>query len=176
MVYPTIESYHDDSYALQVLGEILSGSKESPLYKVIVEEKKLAPSIYAGSSPSEIAGEFAVVVRANAETDLDSVKAAIELGLSRFETKGFKDVELTRIKAKIETDLYNSVETVLNKSYQLASYNEFAGDPGYITTEANLTRAVTREDVIRVYNQYIKNKYYVTVSYTHLTLPTICSV
>ena len=165
MVYPTIEAYHDDSYALQVLGEILSGSKESPLYKVIVEEKQLAPSIYAGSNPSELTGEFALVVRANAETDLDSVKVAIELGLSRFETKGFKDVELTRIKAKIETDLYNSVETVLNKSYQLASYNEFAGDPGYITTEANLTRAVTREDVVRVYNQYIKNKYYVMTSF-----------
>ena len=85
--------------------------------------------------------------------------------MSRIETEGFEDVALTRIKAKIETDLYNNVETVLNKSYQLATYNEFAGDPGYITTEANLTRAVTRGDVVRVYNQYIKNKYYVMTSF-----------
>ncbi|MGB1308776.1 MAG: M16 family metallopeptidase [Oceanihabitans sp.] len=40
MVIPTIEEYHKDVYALQVLGQLLSGSKNAPLYQVVVEEKK----------------------------------------------------------------------------------------------------------------------------------------
>ncbi|MCB0281674.1 MAG: insulinase family protein [Calditrichaeota bacterium] len=165
MVFPAVESYHADSYALQVLAEILSGSKSAPLYQVIVEEKKWAPSVSASSDANELAGEFIIRVRANAGVDLDSVKSAVETGLSRFEQKGFEDVELTRIKAKIETDLYNSVETVLDKTFQLAIYNEFAGDPGYISKEARLTQQVTREDVIHVYEKYIKGKNFVMTSF-----------
>src|SRR5687767_3633357 len=45
MVFPTVENYHKDMYALDILGELLSGSRKSPLYKIIVEEKKLAPGV-----------------------------------------------------------------------------------------------------------------------------------
>jgi len=58
MVIPTVEEYNKDVYPLQVLGQLLSGSKSSPLYQVIVEEKKLAPSVSSYQSSSEIAGEF----------------------------------------------------------------------------------------------------------------------
>ena len=48
MTFPTVEEYSKDSYALTFLARILSGSKKSPLYKVLVEEKKLAPSSSGG--------------------------------------------------------------------------------------------------------------------------------
>ena len=45
MVYPSVEDYNNDMYALEVLGQLLSGSKKAPLYRKIVEEKKLAPKL-----------------------------------------------------------------------------------------------------------------------------------
>ncbi|TYB76319.1 M16 family metallopeptidase [Bizionia myxarmorum] len=164
MVFPSVEEYHKDSYALQILGQLLSGSKNSPLYQVVVEEQKLAPNIGAYQSNSELAGEFIFRVRANAETDLNAVKQAIDSGLSRFEENGVNERDLKRIKAELETNLYQGISTVLNKAFQLGQDNEFTGDPSYITKTAKLTNAVTAADVMRVYNQYIKNKNYVMTS------------
>lgn len=164
MVFPTVENYNKDSYALELLGELLSGSRKSPLYEVIVQEKKLAPGASSGQSSSELAGEFVFRVRANAGTSLDDVKLAMEEGLKRFETKGFTDSELQRVKAEQETGLYQGISTVLSKASTLASDNEFKGDPAYVLKAAELTQAVTRQDIMRVYNQYIKGKNYIMTS------------
>ncbi|RSK38614.1 M16 family metallopeptidase [Mangrovimonas spongiae] len=164
IVIPTVEEYHKDTYALQILGNLLSGSKKAPLYQVLVEEEKLTPNVSTYQSSSELAGEFVFRVRANAGVNLDSVKRAINEGLTRFEENGVSPKDLKRIKAELETSLYRGVSTVLNKAFQLAQDNEFNGDPSYITQTAKLTQAVTPEDVMRVYNKYIKNANYVMTS------------
>ena len=164
MVVPTIEEYHKDVYPLQVLGQLLSGSKSAPLYQVVVEEKKLAPNISSYQSSNEIAGEFIFRARANAGMDLDDLKAAIDEGLQRFENNGVNKNDLKRIKAALETELYQGISTVLNKAFQLVQDNEFNGDPSYITQASKLTEAVTAQDVMRVYNKYIKGQNYVLTS------------
>lgn len=164
MVFPSVQNLHPDTYALDVLGELLSGSRKSPLYKVIVEEKKLAPGVMSGQSSNELAGEFQFRVRANAGVNLGDVKAALDEGLARFEKDGFTDAELESIKAQLETSLYQTIATVLGKAFTLSQDNEFAGDPAFIVTSAERTMAVTRADVMRVYNQYIKGKNYVMTS------------
>lgn len=164
MVYPTVEDYNKDMYALQILGQLLSGSKKSPLYQTVVEESNLAPRISTYQSSSELAGEFVVRVRANSGTDLDSVHFAIQKGFERFEESGVSEDDLKRIKAELETQLYQGVSTVLNKAFQLVQDNEFNGDPGYLKKTAELTNEVTSEDIMRVYNKYIKDQHYIMTS------------
>ncbi|WP_298247149.1 pitrilysin family protein [uncultured Christiangramia sp.] len=164
MVYPTVEDYDEDMYALQILGQLLSGSKKSPLYQTVVEESKFAPRISTYQSSSELAGEFVVRVRANAGIDLDSVQKAVKNGFKRFEEDGVSEDDLKRIKAELETQLYQGISTVLNKAFQLVQDNEFNGDPGYLTKTAKLTNRVTSEDVMRVYNKYIKDQHYIMTS------------
>lgn len=164
MVYPTVEAYNEDEFVLEVLGQLLSGSKKSPLYRTVVEEGKLAPSVSSYNSSNELAGEFVFRVRANEGVALDEVKAAIEAGLTDFETNGFTDTQLQRIKAELETQLYYGVATVLNKAFQLVQDNEFGKDPGFITKRSKIYQDISREDVMRVYNQYIKGKNYVMTS------------
>jgi zinc protease len=164
IVYPTVQTYHNDVYALQILAELLSGSRKSPLYQIVVEEKKQAPEVSTFQDSHELAGEFVFRIRANADTDLDSVKRSVEDALKRFETKPFSDSELQRIKAEQETALYQGIATVLNKAFTLAEDNEFIGNPAYILEEAKRTQAVTREDILRVYHQYIKGKNYIMTS------------
>ena len=164
IVFPTVENYHPDTYALNILSELLSGSRKSPLYKTIVEEKKLASAVSCAQTSDELAGEFEFRVRANAGVDLDSVNAAIKKGLLWFDKEGFTDSELQRVKAKQETSLYTGIATVLDKAFTLAQDNEFIGDPGYSVKAAALTQAVTRDDILRVYDQYIKGKNFLMTS------------
>ncbi|WP_274476563.1 M16 family metallopeptidase [Mangrovimonas aestuarii] len=164
IVIPTVEEYNKDVYALQILGQLLSGSKKAPLYNVIVEEQKLAPNVSSYQNSSELAGEFIFSVRANESTDLDDVKKAIDEGLTRFESQGVSEQDLKRIKAELETQLYQGVSTVLKKAFKLVKDNEFKGDAGYISETARLTNNVTVDDVMDVYNRYVKNKNYLMTS------------
>lgn len=164
MVFPSIEEYNNDVYALEILGQLLSGSKKAPLYTKIVEEQKLAPNVAAYQSSSEIAGEFIIRVRANEGVSLNEVKNAVMNGLNDFEENGFTDNELQRIKAEQETQLYYGVATVLNKAFQLVQDNEFGNDPGFITKRAEFIQNVSRDDIMRVYNTYLKNKNYLMTS------------
>ncbi|MEO6732998.1 MAG: insulinase family protein, partial [Ferruginibacter sp.] len=165
MVFPAVEQSHKDNFALNVLAELLSGSKTSPLYKIIVENKKLAPGAAAYLNSKELAGEFFIKIRANADTKLNDVKAAVDEALNLFDKAPFQDKELLPIKAKLETNLYQNIEDILDKAQRLGRDNEFKGDPGYISKEAAMLQAVTKEDVIRVFNKYIKNKPYLVTSF-----------
>lgn len=165
LTFPTVENLNEDSYPLDFLGQILAGSKQAPLYKVIVEEKKLAPRVQVFQNSSELAGTMTFWIRANAGVDLDEVKAAVEEGLARFEQDGISETDVERIKAELETDFYNQFTSVLNKAFQLANYNEYAGDPGYASVEAERMQAVTKDDIQAVYDKYIKGKPYVMTSF-----------
>jgi zinc protease len=165
MVWPTVEQYNDDAYALSFLGQLLSRGKKAPMYKVLVEEKELTSRVGVYNSAQEIAGEFHISVTANSGKNLADVEAAIFESFAKFEEEGITDADVERLKAGEETDFYNGISSILGKSFQLARYNMSAGDPGYITQDIENIKAVTKEDVIRVYNTYIKDKPFVLTSF-----------
>jgi zinc protease len=132
---------------------------------VFVEEKKLAPSVSGYQSSLEMTGEFRIRIRTFPDVDLDDVKAAIFKTFEKFETESFTDQDVERIKAGIETQFYSGLASILYKSFQLASYNEYAGSPGFLTEDLEKTKAVMKKDIIRVYEKYIKDKPYVMTSF-----------
>jgi zinc protease len=165
MVWPAVEQYSKDAYALDFLGEILSQGKKAPLYRVLVKDKKLTSQPYAFNSPGEIAGKFRISVTANSGVDLDSIEAGINEAFTLFEEEGVTERDIERIKAGLETDFYNGISSVLGKSFQLARYDVFKNDPGFITQDVENIKAVTKEDVMRVYNEYIKGKNFILTSF-----------
>ncbi len=165
MIFPTVQQYSDDAYALDVMAELLADGKKAPLYKIVVEEQKLAPSVSAYQNSSEIAGSFKVRIRAFPDKNLTDVEKAIQTSFVRFEKDKFSAADLDRIKAKIETNFYNGISSILSKSFQLALYNEYAGSPDFITKDISKLLAVSSDDIWRVYNKYIKGKNYVLTSF-----------
>lgn len=155
LTYPTVEQFHPDQWALDALGQILSDGKRAPLYQSVVEEQKLAPEVSAYHNSSELAGTFTISVRANKEVDLDSVKAVIDQTLQSFDKEGFDIKDLDRIKAGLETDFYNGLSSVLSKAFQLAIYNEFAGDPSFYKTDIENIKSLTKDDIMRVFRKYL---------------------
>lgn len=165
LTWPGVEQYHPDSYPLQILTQLLADGKTAPLYEVLVEEKELTSGVSMFSGNSELAGEISLRVRAYPDTDLNDVSTAIGESFTRFEENGFTERDLERVKAGIETNFYNGLTSVLGKAFQLAQYNIFAGDPGYINQDIQYTLDVTMDDVERVYNEYIKDNHYVATSF-----------
>ncbi len=165
MVWPTVEQYTKDAYALDFLADVLSDGKKAPLYKVLVKDKKLTSRTRAFNNSMEIAGKFRISITANDGKSLAEVEKGIFEAFKKFEEEGVKESDIERIKAGLETGFYNGISSVLGKSFQLAQYNVFAGDPAFITEDIENIKAITKEDVLRVYNKYIKDKPYVITSF-----------
>ncbi len=165
MAWVTVEGYHPDSYPLGVLAQYLSDGKKAPLYKVLVEDRKVTSNVNMYNRNAELAGQMHLSVRAFADKDLDEAAKAIHKAFAKFEEEGISEKDLARIRAGLETQFYNSLSSVLGKGAQLAQSNIFTGDPGFIEKDINNTLAVTTADVMRVYNKYIRNKNYVATSF-----------
>jgi zinc protease len=165
MVWPVPENFSDDSYPLEFLARILADGKRSPMYKVLVKEKQLTSRVNVYNSLSELAGEFTLSVTANEGRSLKEIEDAIQEAFARFESEGFTDRDVERIKAQKEKGFYQDLNGVLNKSLQLAFYNTYLNDPGYIEKDIEKIKAVSSEDIIRVYNRYIKDRPNVVTSF-----------
>ena len=72
---------------------------------------------------------------------------------------------MQRIKAGQETEFYQGIASILDKSRALGRYEEFAGGHEFIHQDIANMMAVTRADVMDVYNRYIKGKNAIITSF-----------
>ena len=165
LTWPSVYEYHPDSYALEVLASYLSKGKKAPLYKTLVEDKKLTDEVELSQYNSEIAGQYILNVVAFDKTELNAVMTGINEAFKNFESQGISQQDLDRIKAGQETAFYNGLSSVLGKGFQLAQYEIFAGNPDFINQDVKNILAVTKEDVMRVYKKHIKDKHFIATSF-----------
>ena len=165
MLWPTVPEYHPDSYALDVLAALLTDGKRAPLNEVLIDEEQLTSAVSGFTLPNELAGEFMLMVTAFESIDLDAVAAALEAGFARFEVNGISEEALSRVKIEQEVGFYSGLQNVLGKGISLAEYAIFADDPGFVDQDLANLQAVTAEDVMRVYETYIKDRPFIAASF-----------
>ncbi len=165
MAWPGVPEYDKDAYALSVLTNYLARGKKAPLNKVLIDQEQLTNRVSFYQNNAEIAGQLMLNVTAFSGSNLNDVAVAIDKAFKDFETHGISESDLNRIKAGQETDFYSGLSSVLGKGFQLAQYEIFAGDPDYINQDVKHILAVTSEDVMRVYQTYIKDKPYIATSF-----------
>ncbi len=165
MIWPVAEQYSDDAYALDFLSQVLGTGKKSPFYRVIVKDKKLAPRAGVYNRSQELSGQFTISINANEGVSLAAAEDAVFEAFKLFEEEGITERDLEKHKAGLETQFYNSISSVLSKSFQLAMYNEYTGSPDYIKQDIAKIKAVTIEDINRVYAKYIKDQPYLATSF-----------
>jgi len=165
MTYPAAENFSKDAYALDYLGELLSDGKKTPLYKVLVKDKKLTSNASAMNRAQELTGSFRISVTANPGVSLKDVEDAVFEAFDMFEKEGFTEEDLTRIKAKNETSFYGNFSSILVKAFVLGQYQMYKNDPEFYASDFEATQAVTMADIKRVYEKYIKGKNYISTSF-----------
>lgn len=164
VTYATVPSMDKDEPALTVLGEILASSKSSPLYNTFIKSQK-AVSANAYNYGRELAGQFEILVRANAGTKLSEIETMLNQSLADWEKAGgATDDDIKKYKINYQSSLYDGLATVQGKGKQLAAYQTYANNPNYLKTEMAAHLKVTKADVMRVYNTYIKGKFAVVLS------------
>ncbi len=173
IAWPGVEQYHSDSYALNILADYLGTGKRAPFNQVLIDEAQLTSEVTFTHIVKELSGEFYLQISASADGDLDDLPSAIQDGFTRFEENGISEADLNRIKAGLEVSFYDRMQSVLSKAIQLSEYNTFTGDPGFFSREIAGIQAVTPQDIMRVYETYIKNQHHVLTSFVPAGQPEL---
>ena len=113
---------------------------------------------------SELGGFLDFVALPFPGKTLDSTEVIIRNTLKEFEKKGVTDEDVQRFKAQNEAQVINSLASVQGKVSQLAAYQTYFNNPNYLTVELKQLRALTKADVQRVYDKYVKGKHAVILS------------
>ncbi len=165
LTYPAPEMYNKDAYALDILVRLLSEGKKAPIYKEVVDNAKLAPSVRMYNNSMELSGEITLSIRAFPGKSLNDVYSAIQKGMNDFEQTGVNEEDLQRIKNMNETSFYQGISSIMSKAFQIASANVFGGSPEKMEYEVKMMNAVTTDDVMRAYQTYLKGKPAVITSF-----------
>ena len=163
MVFPTIPHGHPDEMPLDALAEILGGGKNSLLYKNMVKNQK-AVQAQVFQQNTELGGEFTFIALPFPGKGLDSLETIVRNTLVEFEKRGVTDEDLQRFKAQTEAQRVNSLASVRGKVSQLAADQTFFNNPNFTVVEQRRLKALSKADVLRVYNQYLKGRHAVVLS------------
>jgi zinc protease len=126
---------HDAS--LEVLADILSGSKNSRLYKTLVFEKEYAQDVTAYQHSGKYGGIFMIIATAKPGIDLELIKDEIFKELKNIEANGVEDKELTRSKNGIKSGFIHSLQNIDSLANQLNYYSFYLNEPNSFNYDLN---------------------------------------
>jgi zinc protease len=155
VLWPTVGVKNDDRFALDVLAEILAGSRTARITKPLVYDEQSAATVTASQDTSEDVGDFSVTITPRPGHTLTNLEAAADAIVDRFKAEGPTAEEIQKAVAGLELSFIRGLESNLGKSFQLAEGAGYHGDPGAFQRDYQKTIAVTAEDVKRVANKYL---------------------
>lgn len=163
ITYPAVRDYHEDKAALQCLAQVLGQGRNSILFQQLTK-KQLALQASASAQLSELAGEFSFQIIPTPGKTLADMEKLFRASLDTFEARGVTDEDIAKFKGAIESQLINGLQSVSGKVSQLAQFQYLTGNPNKIADNLKMYTSLTKEDVMRAYNTYIKGKNAVVMS------------
>lgn len=148
--WPSPKHFAKGDAELDVLAQVLAGTKASRLTERLVFKEKLAQRVEAYQASGALESRFVVEVTARPGASLSTLEAHVAEELERLRTKDPTEAEVSRAKTGIETSLMTRLESLRERASLLNAYEEETGDPGYLSKDLARYRAVTPRDLREV--------------------------
>jgi zinc protease len=143
---------------LDILSNLLSGGKNSRLYKRLVYDMQIAQDVNAVQQSQALGSNYLIIVTARPGQSLDRIQAVIDEELDKLRATPPEAREMQRALNQIEANFYRGMERVGGfggKANQLNSYYKAAGTPDYFQKDLDRYRAVTANDIRAVVEKYL---------------------
>lgn len=154
--YKGIVSNTPDAFAMQVLDQALAGGQSSRLYQKLVKEKDLVTSVFGFLNEPRGVGYYQIGAIVAPGKKVEDVEAAINEEIARFQREPIADWELEKAKNSSRRSSIQALQSSIGIAIRLTHYAVYFNDPNLITTQFEKIGAVTKQDVQRVANKYLK--------------------
>jgi len=138
-----------DYYAVDMLGNLLSGGQSSRLYRSLVIEQELAMTVQAIPLGLEDPGLFIIFALPNMGVDVAELEAAIDAEVDKVRQEMISATELQKLYNQFETRKVGDNTTMGRLASNLANLYLIHGDANLINTEIDRYMAITKEDINR---------------------------
>lgn len=154
LAWPTDRAYCGDDAVLDILADLLSGSKNSRLYKSIVFEKELAQDVSAFHFSGLLAGHFMIVATAKKGKSINSIKEEIFREIEKLRIEGIVPYELEKTRNSIRSGFIFSLQNLDTMANQLNYYDFFLGEPNSFNFDLTRYNEVGNGDIKRIVDKY----------------------
>jgi len=157
-IYRTVPTGHKDTAALEIMASILGGGESSRLYRDLVADKETAMFALGAAIQFEQEGMVAIGAVLSPFSITDNTKKvmrSIDTHLEKIRTEPVSDEELLKGKNQLLSAAVTATQTAASKAGVLGAAAVLQNDLGAVNTRLDEIRAVTKEDIQRVANEYM---------------------
>lgn len=154
-VYNIPQGNTPDTYALQMLGAVLSGGRSARFYQHLVHDKQLALNAFAGAQVRRGPGLFNVVAIPRPGVKMEELENAINDEIEAVKKDGITQQELEKVRTQFLRQAIQTRGSVLFMANQIGTFTVFYNDPNLINTAYEKLAAVTADQVRQVAQKYL---------------------
>jgi zinc protease len=156
ITWPSVSIHSEDQQALDVLSDVLGGSRVARVTKALVYDKQSAAGVIVFQNPFENVGDFGVIVTPRPGHSLTEIESQVDSIVEQIKRDGPTQEELKRVKAGLQRSFLEGLQNNRGKQFRLAEDQMFFDDPSHsFTVDYAKRQAVTAADVKRVANKYL---------------------
>ena len=152
-------AYGKDDAALDILSDILSGSKNSRLYKNLVFEKEIAQDVSVFQYSGKLTGSFIIIATAKPGVHSGQLKEEIFRELNNIKENKVSDKELFKSKNGIKSSFIYSLQNIDSIADQLNSYNYFVNEPNYFARDLQRYEDTDADLISSCIERYLSKPY-----------------
>ncbi|WP_016950220.1 pitrilysin family protein [Anabaena sp. PCC 7108] len=155
LIYPVPDLTHPDIPRLGVIDYVLTGGKNSYLYKVLVESG-LATDVSARLVTLRQSGWYHVLVTTVANQELSKIDQVIKSAIANLAKTSVTPEQVENAKTQLIASVILNSRDITSQAMQLANDELTSGDYRYTERYLENVRKVKSADIIAVIDKYLK--------------------
>lgn len=153
---------HEDQVALSALSELLSSGKSSRLNELLIDQKRLANSVYAYNMELKDPGVYLFMAMCNPGVEATDVEKEILSVIEDIKNGKITQEELDKVKINTKADFIFSLESSTNVANLYGSYLVRGNMKPLFEYEENIEK-LKLEDIVAVAKKYLTKNNSTTV-------------
>ena len=157
--WQTQSAFSLDDAALDILSDLLTGSKNARLTRKLVYELEIAQDVNSMQFSGKYGGHIMIVATAKPGKSLNEIKKIIFDEISILAEENISLRELKRSKNVIKSNFIYSLQNIDTVADMLNLYNFYLSEPNSFNFDLNRYNNVNENDISQVVNKYFQNNY-----------------
>jgi len=159
LAWHTQNAFDEDDAALDILSDVLSGSKNARLTRKLIYELQIAQDINSMQFSGKYGGHFMIVATAKPGKTLDDIKKIIFDEVSMLISKSISQSELQRSKNVIKSNFIYSLQNIDTVADLLNLYNFYLGEPNSFNFDLSRYNNVDELKIQQIAKKYLQQNY-----------------
>jgi zinc protease len=153
------KGYGQYDASLDILAEILAGSKSSRLYKYLVHELEIAQDVSAFQYSAKYNGVFFIMISLKPGAHEDIIRKSVFKVLEELNENGIEEDELERAKNLYRSSFIYSLQNLENIANQLNNYNCYLKEPNSFGFDLERYANLQKSDINKAVDNYLTKNY-----------------